>query len=101
MRRIFRPSTFLRRPETVMTDSFLKLFEAFRPEGSSRSSRRTAQVHVYRLLTLLGTVLLPGFGILYKTSSLDVFDPIWVRPTTESRLESLLQSIEIPGRSLE
>lgn len=84
-----------------MTDSFLKLFAAFHPEDSSLSARRTAQVHVYRLLTLLGTVLLPGFGILYKTSSLDVFDPIWVRPTTESRLESLLQSIEIPGRSLE
>ncbi|MFB6273918.1 MAG: ATP-binding protein [Salinibacter sp.] len=58
---------------------FPRILRSFRPEDESLPPRTKAQVQVYRLLSLLGAVLFPAFGLLYKASSLEAVDPIWGR----------------------
>ena len=51
-----------------MTDILFAFLGAFRPTDSDWSPRRTVQVQMYRLVSLLGAVLFPVVGLMHKAS---------------------------------
>ena len=80
-----------------MTDSFLRVLQVFRPKGSALSDRRAAQVQVYRLLSLLGVVLLPIVGLMLRASSPDAVDPMGVRLGVSGLLAGLVGGSYLSG----
>lgn len=53
----------------------------FRPEDEDLSSERRSQVEFYRILSLLGFLLVPLFGVLYEIANPEATDPVWARLT--------------------
>lgn len=51
----------------------------FRPEDEALSLEKRSQVALHRVLTLLGAVLIPFFGLLHTISSPEATDPMWTR----------------------
>lgn len=54
-------------------------FSLFRPVDETLSSEAKLQVQVYRVLSLLGVILIPLFGVLLAGSGPNPVDPIWAR----------------------
>lgn len=56
----------------------LRISSVLRPEGEACTIDARAEVRVYRLMCLLGVLLLPAVGVLQKASGLEVIAPMWV-----------------------
>ncbi|WP_263785562.1 PAS domain-containing sensor histidine kinase [Salinibacter grassmerensis] len=57
----------------------LRLYELFRPEDEFFSRRHRSQVQIYRLLSLLGPILLLVHGAVHRTANPGTHDPLWLR----------------------
>lgn len=62
-----------------MTRVLLQTSSPFRPEDETLPPEVKSQVQLHRLLTLMGTVLVPAFGLLYATANPLAEDPAWAR----------------------
>jgi len=56
-----------------------RMFSLLRPTGTALSSERKARIQIHRLLCVLGAILVPLFGLLYKLASPGAFDPLGPR----------------------
>ncbi len=62
-----------------MTAPLYRVLSILRPDDSGLSEETRWRIQVYRLLSLLGAVLVPLFGRLYRLGGADVVDPVWAR----------------------
>lgn len=69
---------------------FSRVRSLFRPEDEILSRETRSQIQLYRLLTFLGIVLIPLFGVLYHVSNPDAVDPTWARLGIAELLAALL-----------
>lgn len=51
----------------------------FRPSDETLSSDANLQVQVHRVLSLLGVILIPLFGLFHAEPAPDAVDPLWAR----------------------
>lgn len=59
---------------------FLSLtLSLLRPKTEHFSERLKAEVQIHRLLSILGMVLVPAFGLFYGLTNPDAVDPTWAR----------------------
>jgi len=58
---------------------YVEAFSYFRPEDDELPPRKTSQVQLYRLLSLLAAVLLPVFGLIRTFFTPAETDPLWAR----------------------
>ncbi len=56
-----------------------RLYQLLRPEDAFLSRRHRSQVQVYRLLSLLGPVLLLVHGAAHRAAAPGNYDPLWFR----------------------
>lgn len=64
-----------------MTQLLLQTSRPFRPTDPDLSSETKSLVQFHRVLTLLGVVLVPAFGLLYAVYNPLSVDPVWARIT--------------------
>ncbi len=62
-----------------MSDLAWPPFSILRPEGEELSGEQQSDVQAYRLLGLLGAVLVPVFGVLLAAPDPQATDPMWAR----------------------
>ena len=62
-----------------MSDLAWPPFSILRPEGEELSGERQSDVQTYRLLGLLGAVMVPVFGVLLAAPDPQATDPMWIR----------------------
>lgn len=62
-----------------MTQLLLQTSSPFRPTDPNLSSETKSLVQFHRVLTLLGMVLVPAFGLLYAVYNPLSVDPVWAR----------------------
>ncbi|WP_251954721.1 sensor histidine kinase [Salinibacter ruber] len=62
-----------------MSDLAWPLFSILRPEGEELSGEQQSNVQAYRLLGLLGAVVVPVFGVLLAAPDPQATDPMWAR----------------------
>ncbi|MEF8865133.1 MAG: PAS domain S-box protein [Salinibacter sp.] len=62
-----------------MNDFWQQITAIFRPEDADLSLEEQSRVRDFRLLTLVGAVLVLLFGLLYTASNPQAFDPLWGR----------------------
>ncbi|MCS3656451.1 signal transduction histidine kinase/PAS domain-containing protein [Salinibacter ruber] len=62
-----------------MSDLAWPPFSILRPEGEELSGEQQSDVQAYRLLGLLGAVLVPVFGVLLVAPDPQATDPMWAR----------------------
>ncbi|MFB6273920.1 MAG: PAS domain S-box protein [Salinibacter sp.] len=56
---------------------FGPIYSFFRPSDASLPPDKKGRVQLYRLISLLGAVLIPSISILYRVSELDPATPAW------------------------
>ncbi|WP_251922825.1 GAF domain-containing protein [Salinibacter ruber] len=62
-----------------MSDLAWPPFSILRPEGEELSGEQQSDVQAYRLLGLLGAVVVPVFGVLLAAPDPQATDPMWAR----------------------
>ncbi|WP_118837949.1 sensor histidine kinase [Salinibacter ruber] len=62
-----------------MSDPAWPPFSILRPEGEELSGEQQSDVQAYRLLGLLGAVVVPVFGVLLVAPDPQATDPMWAR----------------------
>ncbi len=62
-----------------MDDLWQQITSIFRPEDADLSPEERSRIQDFRLLTLLGAVLILLFGPLYAATNPEAVDPIWAR----------------------
>lgn len=62
-----------------MPQVFRRVTSPFRPDDADLSPETKFQIQLYRFLTLLGTVLIPAYGLLYSPYNPLAADPVWAR----------------------
>ncbi len=60
-----------------MIPSIAEVSQLFRPDDDNLSRESMAQVQLHRVLSLLGVIVFPVFGILYEVSNPQAIDPVW------------------------
>ncbi|PQJ35652.1 hypothetical protein BSZ35_14545 [Salinibacter sp. 10B] len=69
---------------------YVEAFSYFRPEEDELPPRKASQIQLYRLLSLLGAVLLPVFGLIRTFLTPEETDPLWARLSISGIIVGLL-----------